>query len=78
MNKAEFLIELEEILQREEPIKETDKLDTYEEWDSLSKMSVVSFFNKAFGIRISMEALSAKSKVESVSDIINLAGDKIQ
>ena len=41
MKKQEFLVELEDILQREEPCTENDSLKDYEEWDSLSKMAVM-------------------------------------
>ena len=75
MNKADFLVELEDILQREEPCNETDVLADYEEWDSLSKMAVMAYYNKNFGIKIALEDLKA---LESVADLIKLAGDNIQ
>ena len=77
MNKEEFLVEFKEMLQREEPVKETDKLDDYEEWDSLSKMALIAFFNKVFAIRLSLNTFKPGG-VLTVSDIIRLAGDKIQ
>ena len=46
MKKAAFLIELEDVLQRDEPCKADDVLKEYEEWDSLSKMAVMAFFDK--------------------------------
>ena len=75
MKKEDFLVELEDILQREEACAETDNLEDYEEWDSLSKMAIMAFFNKEFGIKISIDALKG---VKTVADIIALAGDKIQ
>ena len=75
MNVADFLVELEDILQREEPCNETDILADYEEWDSLSKMAVMAFYNKEFGIKI---ALNELKDLETVSDLIKLAGDNIQ
>lgn len=75
MDKADFLVELEDILQREEPCKETDNLEDYEEWDSLSKMAVMAFYNKAFGIKILLNDLK---ELKTVDDLIKLAGDKIQ
>ena len=75
MNKADFLVELEDILQREEACAETDVLADYEEWDSLSKMAVMAFYNKEFGIKI---ALNELKDLETVSDLIKLAGDNIQ
>lgn len=75
MNKADFLVELEDILQREEACAETDILADYEEWDSLSKMAVMAFYNKEFGIKISINELK---DLETVADLIKLAGDSIQ
>ena len=75
MNKADFLVELEDILQREEPCKETDDLNSYEEWDSLSKMAVMAYYDKNFGIKLTLKELK---EVNTVTDLINLAGDKIQ
>lgn len=75
MNKAEFLVELEDILQREEPCKETDNLNSYEEWDSLSKMAIMAYYDKNFGVKLTLKDLK---EVNTVTDLINLAGDKIQ
>ena len=49
MEKKDFLVELEDILQREEPCRESDLLEDYDEWDSLSKMALMAFFDKSFG-----------------------------
>ena len=46
MKKSEFLTALEDILQREEPCLETDNLDDYDEWDSLSQMAVMALFRR--------------------------------
>lgn len=74
MKKNEFLVELEDILQREEPCQEKDILEEYDEWDSLSKMSVMAYFKKNFNVEISLNDLK---DIKSVSDLINIAGDNI-
>jgi len=74
VNKEEFLVELEDVLQREEPCQAGDVLDDYEEWDSLSKMAVMAFFDKHFGIKIS---LSDMKDFTTVNDLIAKAGDNI-
>ncbi len=74
MKKEEFLVELEDVLQREEACNESDLLDEYEEWDSLSKMAVMAFFDKNFGVKITLQKLE---EVKTVSDLISLAGDNI-
>lgn len=75
MTKKDFLVELEDILQREEPCNGTDFLEDYEEWDSLSKMSLLAFFNKNFGISLNLKAFD---DLKTVDDIIKLAGGNIQ
>ena len=75
MDKKDFLVELEDILQREEPCNASDLLENYEEWDSLSKMALMAFFDKSFGVKLSLKDFK---ELKTVEDIIKLAGDKIQ
>jgi len=75
MNKNDFLIALEDILQREEPCSETDILESYDEWDSLSKMSVMAYYSQNFGIMLTLQQLK---NVSTVEDLINLSGGKIK
>ena len=35
MNKEQFLTELQDVLQRDDPVLENDVLADYDEWDSL-------------------------------------------
>ncbi len=75
MKKSDFLVELEDILQREDECKETDNLTDYIEWDSLSKMSVMAYYDKTFGIKLSLNELKT---VSTVSELIKLAGENIK
>ena len=74
MNKADFLVELEDILQREDPCSENDNLEDYDEWDSLSKMAVMAYYDKNFKIKIGLNQLG---ELKTISDLIKLAGDNI-
>mgnify|MGYP005776219505 CR=1 FL=1 len=74
MNKADFLVELEDILQREEPVNENDNLEDYDEWDSLSKMAVMAYYDKNFKVKIGLNQLG---ELKTVSDLIKLAGENI-
>ena len=74
MKKEDFLVELEDLLQREDSCKEEDDLNDYEEWDSLSKMSVMAYYSKNFGIKLSLDSFR---NINTVADLIKLAGDKI-
>lgn len=75
MTKQEFLVELEDILQREEPCSEFDGLEDYEEWDSLSKMALMAYYDKNFGVKLRLDSFM---DIKSVADLIALAGGKIQ
>ncbi len=75
MKKEEFLLGLEDVLQREEAVKENDILDDYDEWDSLSKMAVMAYYDKNFGVKITLNQMK---DIHLVKDLINLAGDNIQ
>lgn len=75
MKKEDFLVELEDILQREEPCEISDNLEDYEEWDSLSKMSIVAYYDKNFDVQLS---LTDFKNLKTVADLIALVGDKIQ
>ena len=75
MKKEEFLAELEDILQREEACKLGDILENYDEWDSLSKMAVMAYYDKTFGIKISLNEMA---ELKTVDDLIKLAEGKIE
>lgn len=74
MTKSEFLTELEDVLQREDPCNADDMLDDYNEWDSLSKMAVMAFYSKEFNIKVTLNDLK---NLNTVNDLIKLAGDNI-
>lgn len=74
MKKTDFLADLEDVLQREEAILETDNLSDYEEWDSLSKMAVMAYYDKNFKVKINLETFK---NVKTVKDLIKLAGASI-
>lgn len=74
MLKQQFLNDLEDILQREEPCTEKDILDEYEEWDSLSQMSLIAYMDRTFGVKLGFDNFE---NVKTVADLIELAGGKI-
>lgn len=71
MEKETFLIDLQDLLQREEECKQGDLLDSYDEWDSLSKMSVLAYFDQKLGKKIDAEVLDS---LKTVDDLVKLAG----
>lgn len=75
MKKEEFLNDLQDVLQREDICNEYDDLMSYDEWDSLSKMAVMAYFDQKFGIKIDLKKLA---EIKKVQDLISIAGDHIQ
>lgn len=71
MEKETFLTDLQDLLQREEECKQGDLLDSYDEWDSLSKMSVLAYFDQKLGKKIDAEVLDS---LKTVDDLVKLAG----
>ncbi|WP_269476838.1 phosphopantetheine-binding protein [Hominibacterium faecale] len=71
MNTKEMIEELEEILDVEEGSLElSTKLAELEEWDSVSKLSVVIFLDEEFGKKATGDDVA---KFETVKDIIEYA-----
>lgn len=71
MNKEEFLKKLQDVLERDEKITENMVLSDIEEWDSLSAMALMAFFDKT----LNKTLLPAEVReMKTVSDIINKAG----
>lgn len=75
MKTEEFLVELEDILQREEKCTVGGILEDYDEWDSLSKMAVMAYYDKTFGVKVSLNKMA---ELKTVSDLIDLAEGKIE
>ena len=72
MKKELFLEKLTEVLQKEEPCKETDSLEAL---DSIDKISLMALFDKELNLKITFDQIQAFS---TVADAIKLAGDKIE
>ena len=71
MNKEQFLEELVDLLQCEVELAEDTELATLDEWDSLSKMALQTFFKRNFAKELSYEQLSG---FKYVKDIFAAAG----
>ena len=74
MTRQEFCVELQEMLQCEETLHEETILSDLEEWDSLSIMILITFFDKKFGQRITFDEVKACS---GVTDLIAAAKGSI-
>lgn len=71
MTKAEFLSNLQDILETDIELTEDMSLEDIEEWDSLSMMAVMAFFNKSLSISL----LPAEvKKMTIVGELVKKAG----
>lgn len=67
MNKEDFLRKLKETIDTDADITENTLLENIEEWDSLSIMSCVAFFDSEFNKRLTFKDMK---ELKTVSDII--------
>lgn len=71
MTKAEFLEKLQDIFERDGEITEDMVLDEMDEWDSLSAMAIMAFFNKSLSITL----LPAEVReMKTVAELVKKAG----
>ena len=71
MNREEFLEKFVDILQTDAELNFDMELETIEEWDSLSKMTTMSFLDSQFGIKVSFAEVS---DLKTIEDIAKIAG----
>jgi len=74
MLKSEFLEELQDLLQRNDPIALDMTLNDIAEWDSLAIMSCMAYFDKKFNLKTK---ISQYEKLNTISDLLALADDFI-
>lgn len=74
MTTAEFLAQMQQMLQCDQPLSTDTDLIYLEEWDSLGFMLVITFFDKNFGIRLTFDQLK---DCDTIADVVALAQGKI-
>jgi acyl carrier protein len=74
MLRAVFLEELQELLQRDEPIAADTVLRDTAEWDSLAVMSCMAYLDKKFGVRTTFNQYK---QLRTVADLIALTGGAV-
>ncbi|MBF7049336.1 acyl carrier protein [Campylobacter volucris] len=73
MNKKEFLNALEEILNvPQNSLNENDKLDDFEEWDSIAYLEITVLFSKEFSIDVKPEEIKLSSTVKDLLGVCKL------
>ena len=71
MTKEEFMVEMQDVLQTDDVLTEDTILSDLEEWDSLSMMATMAFFDKNFGVKIGLKDFK---EIDTMSDLIAKAG----
>ena len=74
MKKDEFLELLAETMDTEEELNEDMNLEDIEEYDSIAILSLMSMYDE-MGVKVTPNDFK---NLEKVSDLIKLAGDKIE
>ena len=71
MTKEEKITLIEEIMELDEgTLSEDSILAEFEEWDSLSKLMLISTAKKEFGIVINTDTLKTFKKVSDICDFL--------
>lgn len=71
MNKEEFLVQMQDVLQTDEELSYETTLDDLAEWDSLSVMATMAFLDKEFGVKTNMNDYKS---MKTIGDIAQKAG----
>ncbi len=71
----EFLVEFQDILQTEDAITAETLLEELEDWDSMSIMACMTWFDIKLGVKV---AYNDFRPLKTVQDIIALGQGKIQ
>lgn len=72
MSVEEKIAELEEIMDLDEgSLSQDSVLADFDEWDSLSKLSLIAFAKRKFGMVISTELMKSFVTVKDVCDALN-------
>jgi len=74
MTKEEFLDLLAETIDTEEELNEKINLDEIDEYDSIAVLSLMSMYDE-MGVKVTPNDFKG---LESVADLIKLAGDKVE
>lgn len=74
MTIDEFLTEFQDLLQRDDPLTVDTILQNIEEWDSMSVMACMAWFDVKFGIKLPYKTFAQQTSVQGV---INLAEGQI-
>ena len=70
MKRSVLLEEINNALQRDEPLSEEMRIADIREWDSLTSISIIALYDSLFGINL---ALADLAEISTIRDLINKA-----
>lgn len=73
MTKEEFLAELQDVLQRDDPVSWDMPLEDIEEWDSLAVMGTAAFLHHHFSVRLTLDDFRSLHTVADIAKAARLA-----
>ena len=75
MTLAQFLTDLQDILQRDEALTPDTLLTDVEEWDSLAVMGCLAYFDRKFGVKTTF---AQYQQVRTVADVVAMVQDHVK
>jgi acyl carrier protein len=72
MNLEEKIVLLEELMDLEDgTLEASSELEEFEEWDSLSKLSLMAAAKKEFGKKLTVEEMNMFKTVQDICDYLS-------
>ena len=72
MTREEFLIEMLDVLQRQDELTFDMELQDLDEWDSLAVMATMAFLDKQFGVKTTLRDYEIMKTVEDIAAKVGL------
>ena len=74
MTVEQFLTDVQDLLQRDDPVTMETPLRDMAEWDSLAVMACIAWLDKQFGVKTTF---ASYRELRAVDDIVALAGGAV-
>ena len=72
MTREEFLIEMQDVLQRDEKLDFEMQLQDIEEWDSLSVMATMAFLEQKFDVKTTFSDYKEMKTLKDIADKVGI------
>ena len=75
MKLEDYIGELLEMMERDDALELDMRIEDLSEWDSMARISFISFLDAEFSVEITPDDLA---KCKTVADLVDLAKDHIE